>query len=232
MMRAFGVLAKLRRLRGTRARHLRQDRRAQDGARADRRVRGARRRAPRRARAAQSRARGRARAGARAHPRLRPRQGSPRGRGEEEGSASCSRRSARRRPWVRRRWRSPPTEPRRAARAPPRAKRRFRRALPSCGISQSVGAPTSCSGGGRAGSIADPASIGVRPRRRSRRAALEHLVGQPDEIVLLLDRLLQANRVLGRGRAQRQAARAARSRSLAMMSVLNGIAGCLALSRR
>ncbi len=69
-------------------------------------------------------------------------------------------------------------------------------------------------------------------RRMLRRAAVEDLVGQPDEIVLLLDRLLQANGVLGRRRAQREAARCRRSRSLAMMSVLNGIVGCFALSRR
>jgi indolepyruvate ferredoxin oxidoreductase len=67
------------------ARSVRQDRRAPHGARADRRLRDARRGARRRSRPAQSFARRGARADTRAHPRLWSRQGSPRRRGEEEG---------------------------------------------------------------------------------------------------------------------------------------------------
>ena len=77
MMPAFRVLAKLRRLPRRRARHLRQDRRAPAGARADRA--STRRSSTRcwRADAAELRAGRFAGVDSRAHPRLRAREGSP-----------------------------------------------------------------------------------------------------------------------------------------------------------
>ena len=72
-----------------RARLLRPDRRATDGACADPGLRDRRRRAGREPAAGQSRPRRRDRAGARAHPRLRPREGAAREGGEGEGSCAA-----------------------------------------------------------------------------------------------------------------------------------------------
>ena len=104
---------------------------------------------------------------------------------------------------------SRPTTARRRRRCVSR--RRFRRASRTAGSASRVGAPASCSGGWpRTGALAAAVSSALAVRIGTvGRTALEHLVGQPDEVVLLLDRLLQANRVLGGRRAQREAARAA-----------------------
>ena len=94
MMRAFRVLAKLRRLPRNGARPVQS--RPQSAGWSARYRAHTRRSSPssRRAGAAQSCARGRARADSRAHTRLWARQGSARGRGEEEGSRAARRPSA------------------------------------------------------------------------------------------------------------------------------------------
>ena len=74
MLKAFGVLAKMRKFRGTGARFLRPHRGAQDGARADRPVRDGGRGNPGQAHAAESRDRGRPGIRARIHSWLRTRQ--------------------------------------------------------------------------------------------------------------------------------------------------------------
>ena len=166
MMRAFGVLAKLRRFRGTPLDIF--------GKTAERRMERALlgeyealvAETLGRAGAAQSRARRRARAGSRAHPRVRPREGSARGRGEEEGSGAPgglplgdARRTkddgARRRL-------NPRQGPTQAA-----VLARF----PSWGISQSVGGAGSCvTGGGRVSihGVDLPSPAGRSAARRSR----------------------------------------------------------------
>ena len=88
-----------------RARLLRPHGGAQDGARADRRIRNGRRGNPRQAHAAEPRDGGRPGVRARAHPRLWPREGSAPQDGEGARGACCSRSSARRCPRPRR-WRS------------------------------------------------------------------------------------------------------------------------------
>ena len=80
MRTAFGVLAKLKGLRGTRVRPLRPHRRAQDRARADRPIQGLHRRAAARPERRAPAAGRRHRAHPRGDPRLRPREGAPPGR--------------------------------------------------------------------------------------------------------------------------------------------------------
>ena len=85
MLPAFRLLAKLKGLRGTKLDPFGYTARAQDRARADRRIRGAGRRTAGRSHVGQSRARHQARRGARRHPRLRPREGRPSREGQAQG---------------------------------------------------------------------------------------------------------------------------------------------------